>query len=93
MPVVHVILFTEKEQNQMEEFSNRKLPPSYGEATKKIRVVKYGTMERQDSQNYSGQISEEYVQPVSEENYEKEQNYFQNDNKSSTNPFRQHYVN
>lgn len=76
----------------MEEFGNGQ-PPSYGEATKKIRVLKYGSMERQDSLNYSRQVSEEHVQPNSEDVYMTEQRNLQGESRTNTNPFRQQFAN
>lgn len=71
-----------KEQNQMDEFSNSD-PPTYEEVTKKkIRIMKYGSMEQNGSLNSSRQVSEE------QDVYTKENKTIYNENTKDTNPFR-----
>lgn len=71
----------------MEEFRNG-APPSYDDATRKtIRVVKYGSMEQNEPAYYSKQVSEDRVQPPSEDVYMTDERNLEGE-KPSTNPFR-----
>lgn len=71
----------------MEEFTNG-APPPYDEVTRKtIRVVKYGSMEQNEPAYFSKQVSEDRVQPPSEDVYMTDRN-FDGDKPTSTNPFR-----
>lgn len=76
-----------KEQNQMEEFG-RGPPPPYEEVTRKrIRGMRYGSIDQNGSVSSSRRESEDQSQ--SQDGYVNDERRFQSETVNETNPFRQ----